>query len=329
MTVAAQLMAAGADQQLIASKLQESHTIDAPAAAPQVADAASVDMSDGLSIGHSSYAPEEVISEPQAPAMTPVVDTTAAPVIAPVTLEPAPAPVDDLAVLQTSSSLSNAYALDPTEESIAADQAAQAPTITPIVTPPVVEAPIDPMAPVAPAADTSSTQEYPSISSHAYMGSAPSINAPINGTAPEPSAPQDIFANNTPAPSGAVSPAYVPDEPTPAPDIAPVEESAPAALAPLGETRDDAARDDALAAVHASFDASPAAPAAFSPSPGITLPAPPPLPDFSAMSPLGAPTPAVQPEILGDILAPEPTLPPQPSAQPATNDPAQFKIPGQ
>lgn len=329
MTVAAQLMAAGADQQLIASKLQESHTIDAPAAAAQAADTASVDKSDGLSIGHSSYAPDEVISESQTPATAQVVDTTVTPAIAPVTSEPAPKSVEDLATLQTPSTLSNAYALDPTEESIAAEQAAETPVITPIVTPPAIEEPVEPAPAAAPVIDTSTTEEYPSISSHAYMGSAPSINAPINGTAPESSAPQDIFANDTPAPSGTISSAYAPDEPTPAPDIAPVEQPAAPVLAPLGETRDDAARDDALAAVHASFDAPSAAPAAFSPAPGITLPAPPPLPDFSAMSPLGAPAPAVQPEILGDILAPEPTLPPQPSAEPASNDPAQFKIPGQ
>lgn len=326
MTVAAQLMAAGADQQLIASKLQESHTIDAPAVAPQAANAASIDTPDGLSIGHSSYAPEEVVSEAQAP-VVPSVSETPAPVIAPTTPESAPKSVEELAALQTPSTLSNAYALDPTEESIAAEQAAETPVITPIVTPPVVQAPTDPMTASAPVVDSSTTQEYPSISSHAYMGSAPSISAPINGAAPEPSAPQDIFANNSPAPA-APSSAYAPDEPVAPPDIAPIEQPATPELAPLGETRDDAARDDALAAVHASFDA-PASPPAFSPAPGITLPAPPPLPDFSAMSPLGAPAPATQPEILGDILAPEPTLPPQPSAQPATNDPAQFKIPGQ
>lgn len=80
----------------------------------------------------------------------------------------------------------------------------------------------------------------------------------------------------------------------------------------------------------------------------LGLPMPPPLPDFSAPA-VGtgpyAPEPATQPERLGDILAPEaPAVPPvapvapidtpiQPTgpyaAPEAPNDPAQFKIPGQ
>lgn len=83
----------------------------------------------------------------------------------------------------------------------------------------------------------------------------------------------------------------------------------------------------------------------------LGLPMPPPLPDFPApVQATGpyAPEPAAQPERLGDILAPEaPAVPPvappalttaadapiQPTgpyaAPPAPNDPGQFKIPGQ
>jgi nanoRNase/pAp phosphatase (c-di-AMP/oligoRNAs hydrolase) len=86
----------------------------------------------------------------------------------------------------------------------------------------------------------------------------------------------------------------------------------------------------------------PAPPAPVAPV-DLGLPLPPPLPDFSqgplapppifpVAPPTIAPQPAqVQPEILGDILAPEPAQPYQaePSApqQPASNDPGQFKIP--
>lgn len=82
----------------------------------------------------------------------------------------------------------------------------------------------------------------------------------------------------------------------------------------------------------------------------LGLPLPPPLPDFSqgplappptfpAMPPLGTSVP--QPEILGDILAPEPAayepIPTEPTSaysidasalQPPSDNPAQFKIPG-
>jgi hypothetical protein len=79
----------------------------------------------------------------------------------------------------------------------------------------------------------------------------------------------------------------------------------------------------------------------------LGLPMPPALPDFSAQQPAAgsayafdaAPAPAAQPEILGDILAPEPPTeppapaqpvqPPVPPVTPPSNDPGQFQIPGQ
>lgn len=72
------------------------------------------------------------------------------------------------------------------------------------------------------------------------------------------------------------------------------------------------------------------------------LPLPPPLPDFSqgplapppafppATAPVFSPEPTTQTEILGDILAPEPTAAysfETPPATPPSNDPGQFKIP--
>lgn len=69
---------------------------------------------------------------------------------------------------------------------------------------------------------------------------------------------------------------------------------------------------------------------------------PPALPDFSAPPAMGSayafePAPTTQPEILGDILS-EPSAPAAPVAPvapfvppitPPSNDPGQFKIPGQ
>jgi hypothetical protein len=61
--------------------------------------------------------------------------------------------------------------------------------------------------------------------------------------------------------------------------------------------------------------------------PGITLPPPPPLPDFSALpstlptSPYVADPSTQQPEHLGDILTPP--------SQAGPSDPGQFRIPGQ
>ena len=89
--------------------------------------------------------------------------------------------------------------------------------------------------------------------------------------------------------------------------------------------------DDALAAVHATFGDQPAQ--TYDPAAGIGLPLPPPLPDFSTMPPPPATPgyapeqPPMQPEILGDIFAPE--TPQNPQQPPAVDDPGQFKIPGQ
>ena len=72
--------------------------------------------------------------------------------------------------------------------------------------------------------------------------------------------------------------------------------------------------------------------AASTPTPtDLGLPMPPPLPDFSAPPAAGSAyalesTPLPQPELLGDILAADPLSAP---VAPISNDPGQFKIPGQ
>lgn len=322
MTVAAQLMAAGADQQLIASKLQEAHTIGQPA---QVAsDSIKIDktpivepapLQGAIDLSHSTGETLEDIAnkvkqenqQEAAEAATDLLNEQTAPtVVAPPVITPPVEPV--LPPIQ----VTNAYAIE-TEPVVAPvtepAPASVAPVITPI-TPPVVEP--------APAAPIDASV----ISSHAYLG------ASVDTTGGTPAESIDIFANNGPEVPGAgdaLHSAYAPE----------ISLTPPTLEAPADDTlsgRDASSRDDALAAVHATFEA-PSAPVApsFNPAPGVVLPAPPPLPDFSAMAPppianAYAPEPlAGQPERLGDIFAPEPVTP----TQPVTNDPAQFKIPGQ
>ncbi len=114
-------------------------------------------------------------------------------------------------------------------------------------------------------------------------------------------------------------------------------------VAPLQDTLETSRTSDApLAPEVPAVPPAPVAPV------DLGLPLPPPLPDFS-QNPLAPPPifpapaapqvftpqplqqPAPQPEILGDILAPEPTSaysPVTPPPQPPSNDPGQFKIPG-
>ena len=167
------------------------------------------------------------------------------------------------------------------------------------------------------------------ILSHAYLSESPANTAPMNGQAEVTEASAaDIFA----APSGELEAPSAPVAST----MGEMTITPPTSAYAVEETRDDASRDDALAAVHATFDetpaAQPAAPAMFSPTPGIILPPPPPLPDFSQLPPAPAVTSAYAPEEtlppterLGDIF-PDPQAPPP---APASDDPGQFKIPGQ
>lgn len=312
MTVAAQLMAAGADQQLIASKLQDAHQIGqtsgllsvggAPATTlDQLSDQAPASMQGGLSIEHSGETLEQITNSVKADE----------PVVSPVVPEPTAAPLPPI-------TLSNAYAPEP-------DPMAPAPA--PVASGPRVIEPLSqPAEPVA-------TDEEPSA--HAYLSDAPSYGAPINGTAQAAAetAPVDIFAADPAAAQATPTSAYAPDPaiesqpvvttPQPAPAAEPVAPPVIEPLSDMAQNRDEASRDDALAAVHATFDAAPA-PQPFMPAPGIVLPQPPPLPDFSAMDP-AAPAAPTAPERLGDIFAPEPAAP---TTAPVDN-PGQFKIPGQ
>lgn len=115
--------------------------------------------------------------------------------------------------------------------------------------------------------------------------------------------------------------------------LAPLDSEPVSVLPPLEQEAQP--HDEALADVHAAFETVPAVdptPApAVAPEPTVL----PPLPDFSTLPPAPAPMPGVpvapepqSPEQLGNVFG-ESTLPPMPQAPPAPTDPGQFKIPGQ
>lgn len=159
------------------------------------------------------------------------------------------------------------------------------------------------------------------------------------------------------------TPAPLPPVPAPEPLTAPSPEPLPPAptetLADIDrQNRAPEAHEEARAAVDAAFNAAPFNPAG-QPAENIgaqpmgevphesqlpplppampeapTLPPPPPMPDFSSLPPLPAEQPlqpaqpmgALPPEKLEDVLGSSPA----PAVQaPVSNDPAQFKIPGQ
>jgi hypothetical protein len=215
------------------------------------------------------------------------------------------------------------------------------------------------------------------ILSHKYIGdSQPTYDAPINSVASDVSAQPlaDVLSRSTSDVSTPIEPASLPTAealtltppsevsattpvsfevpspftvPAPAPLTAPVLDATPAPAAPTLADIDAQHRapgDEARAAIEAAFAASPesvSTPAVADvpivaplPSPEMPadmgLPLPPPLPptDFSGGMPPLPPLPTAQPEILGEIFAPEPQAAPMPVvSQPA--DPGQFRIPGQ
>lgn len=289
MTIAAQLMAAGADQQLIAVKLQEAGSSPAPstAVAADEQPVASVEESKSpdIKIEH------EPVSEPT--------DKRAEKAVPPAGIV-ATAPAD---VPAPGTPVASAYALDESTPASAEQPAA------PAASPPVTTE--------APAEDLGGP-------SHAYLDTQPSFDASVNGSgdtsAPSP-APGTLTHDTLPAP-GSVD-VNAPSTPTSAYALdAEITTPAPATPASLG------------------------------------LPMPPPVPDFPTTPPVAAPmspivpssptptSPAPQPEILGDILAPEtppaaasgmppviepmsPISPQAPAGAPQPNDPGQFRIPGQ
>lgn len=160
----------------------------------------------------------------------------------------------------------------------------------------------------------------------------PAFNAASQGNVDEPPTVDPFAADpvqSSPEPS--LPPVITTDDSAPEP---PVSETLADIDAKLRQPHEDNAR----AAVDAAFGGSSATSETTSPEPVLSnVPGLPPLPDFSTLPPppptpatglsdtpvSGSPVGAVPPEKLADIFAPEETPPAQP------NDPGEFKIPGQ
>lgn len=389
MTVAATLMSAGADQQIIANELQASHEIPEPVEEPENTDDTSDDDSDvevdhdsndgsmtikkehdatALAISHEGEtladldrrvlgdekAKEKVIGEVElaeekaaeeekkedegdSPASTPEVKEAVA----------APVPTPEA----TTPSISSAYA---------AEEIGEEPTLGGTLNATTEQAADD-------ARREIENDQNRTILSHSYIGGAPDAPAPVSNGALQdtpqgfpgtPSvAPGSQGVNDMP--TGEVHSAYAFDDapvntdpqPTPAVGgervIKPLNDitTEPTPAFAPAPTSVYAAPEVAPAPVYAAPAPAPApiqAPVADATPAELGLPLPPPIPDFSQVN--GAPAPAIplpptqQPEILGDILAPEPQqapsapfapLPEQPAPQNNPADPGQFQIPTQ
>lgn len=260
MTMASQLIAAGADQQLIATKLDEPYDgSKAPSAPTDLATQATVTPSDSLSITHQ---PSETLEEMGIRVKAAQQEEAA---------EKATTMLDDTANAQAA----GVYALQDATPPSGGSKTIE-PTLGGTLNATTEQASDD-------ARKAAEDDQNKTILSHSYLS-------------PDSSTPPPMNANET------LTPGYVIGGQQPlAPTLAPTPAPAPA---------------------------SPATPA------DLGLPMPPPLPDFSALPgvppfPAGpyAPEPLPTVERLGDILAAEPMIAPQPA--PVANDPGQFQIPPQ
>lgn len=385
MTTAALLMAAGADQQLIASKLQESHEIGNLNVTKDESEEGSEDESEnGSSDEQSKDIPEEPEEEaPQHKDMLSISHKSNETLeqmdkrVKAAEQEEAVVVADEALTEQTEQNEQNehtgnthaagAYAVDNEDDNAddKNDEPKDEPAFeeTPIhveapafVAPPApIEAPVASAAPEiipTPAPTPEPTESESSrITTSAVQedASAPSLGGTLNATseqAAEDSRREEASGQN----KTILSHSYLSSSPTDGPTstteaagtsfvLGQNEEGAPLAPAPEPEP----------APVPETFGhelvleplSAPAAPSPVD----LGLPMPPSLPDFSAPAIPAAgsayafePEPT-QPEILGDILAPEPTQPFQPTqtpqpfqappTPPAPDDPGQFKIPGQ
>jgi len=301
MTTAAQLMAGGADQQLIASKLEAMHEIgdlavnddsEKPEETPE-----EETSKDNLEISHQ---PNETLEE-----MDKRVKSAEQAQAAEVAGDALEAKTGEVVPETPTPTITDAYAPDTKEETAE-------PTLGGTLNATTEQAAEDNR-------NELENDQNKTILSHSYMASSPSYSAPMNGAAeaetPTP-AVTEILGHDAPAAPGSTS----------VNDIPPTE---------------GVSMNPAYAFDSTPTPASTAAPAPMTPpAPAdLGLPMPPPLPDFS-QSPSITPDPAygvspaaVPPERLGDILAPEPPAPTAPTPPPSTpstpSDPGQFQIPTQ
>ena len=359
MTVAAQLMGAGADQQLIAAKLQESHEIgnlnvskDEPEDEPEKEVPVEAPVhKDTLSINHD--APHETLEEMDK--RVKAEEQAEAAVAANEALDAHNAfkeaqdksEADDKDGITANANAAGAYAFDDDSKTdeLKSDGPADEQKVEVSKS---AEKSIEPSlggtlnATTEQAADDARREvendQNKMILSHAYMQSTDNA-APAPVTAPDTTPTADTSTPVDVTSTGASSYVLGHDEPTtPATSAYAFPSSEQPSVAPTHEL--------VLQPLPPQVPSTPA---------DLGLPMPPAVPDFSA-PPLVAPMapayalptdplvqaqqPQPQPERLGDILAPEvpttsayapapqPVQPPAPTA-PVSNDPGQFKIPGQ
>lgn len=349
MTVAAQLMTAGADQQLIATELQTSAPVEEVALIepeqPDAAEDINVVADDGslgnisirkdeLTIDHDEETlaelderirekPQEVIEEqPVEEPEAEKVEDAPDPVYTPVVPEPVAVPTQPEVETPRSENVANVYALNEDND---------APSLGGTLNATSEQAAED-------ARREAMSGQNKTILSHAYLGgqAAEQVSNPLGSTASgfpgtPPVAPGSVGINTVGDEEGVHSAYALSDSADQSNTSA--ENSAP--TFGIGGER-----------VITPLSPAPAAPIA---PVDLGLPLPPPLPDFSqgltmppSFPPVGAPglpavspfdtvaEPVAQPEILGDILAPEPTDAysyEETPIKPINNDPGQFKIP--
>ncbi len=306
MTVAANLMSLGADQQLVAMKLQESHEIGggAPATSSSTTTGKTKPSKEGFSISHDDTNDDQVAAEPEAvvPART-----------------------------------SNAYALDdaPVEvpssaESQEMPEAQPAETEQPdaVTSTPVISS-------HAYLSNANAPSSAYALDSDRSGEDAPQDVGPSGFPGTPPIAPGSVAVNEMPSTEPSMSSAYAQD---PEPEQPSVPQPEPAQSS-VTETTPTTPASPVVPEPAASPAPAPVVPSATPQDLG--LPMPPPLPPMPGSAP-AIPLPNTpQPARLGDILsdpnaAPQGPAPlpqnepvaPQPT-QPPTNDPGQFQIPPQ
>lgn len=313
MTIAAQLMAAGADQQLIAAKLEASHEIHSgvdsgSAVTFDATTPTEPQKKEGLSISHKpNETLEEMDKRVKAAEQAEAAEAASEALASKKSDESSTAPVPDA----STPAVTSAYALD--------DQTIE-PSLGGTLSATTEQAAED-------ARKAAENEQNKTILTHSYLDSSPTFDTPVNAvpvvTSSEPEATTGALAD--------VHSAYALDEQPAEAAPSPEPVSAPEAPAVVPS-------EPAVPNFFASTPAPTQAPSTPPTPADVGLPMPPAIPDFSN-SPIGGSAPVIAPPIpttppperLGDILAPEPA--PSTSApiapQALDNNPAQFKIPGQ
>lgn len=335
MTMAAQLMAAGANQQLIATKLQEAQEISTPDAPKETS---SSDGTTSLAEGEqakleSTPAKEETgadgslaISHEKEGSLEEVADQVSSEQTAEAVVEATDA-LNEAAQEKAQEDAEDAARA--AEQKLAEELQA---TIPSSQTEPLLGSALN--ATSEQAADDKRREEdddrNKTLLTHGESGHVASDAAPLNSP-PLNSLMQDDGANEPPTvdPFADASPvsSLPPEEPAPAP--APEQSLPPVQSTQTLADLDASVRshEDPREAIDAVFAAQPD-PTSLPPMPDLSTlpPPPPPLPDLPPLQPSGA----VPTDQLGQIFS-SPTPPPVdvPAPESPNDDPNQFKIPGQ